>query len=300
VKPPPADTVKSLRDRDAWMCGLLADRTLSPVARNVGLRVALFLNIKSGRCDPSYGVIAHAIGVHRTSAIRAIDALVSRGWLAVNRSRGWHRNSFRLIFGPVETVAPELPLTVAVPLPFGDENSSASAHQTVAPVHSNSSSTATLITENEQRKENREGKSLSSTSDAPLNRRAATTTKLKGHALDDAFERFWREYPRKDGKLDARKAFPHALGRATADEIIAGAHRYRIEQEQAGTEKRYLKLPAGWLRGGRWADEPARPNGGGPPVIDEAGNPVEPQPQQARRTGLRPGFARAVYGDRDR
>ncbi|MGO9701433.1 MAG: hypothetical protein ACLPX7_19460 [Xanthobacteraceae bacterium] len=84
-------------------------------------------------------------------------------------------------------------------------------------------------------------------------------------------------YPRHVAKSVARIAFAKAIkAGADPEAVIEGARRYGAER--AGQEPRYTAHPATWLRAERWLDEPARPNGGGP-VIDEAGNPVEPRPR---------------------
>ena len=66
------------------------------MARLVAVRIAEFLNIETGSCDPAYETLAEEIGIHRSSAIRAVAALGERGWLIVERSGGRHSNTFRL------------------------------------------------------------------------------------------------------------------------------------------------------------------------------------------------------------
>ena len=68
----------------------------------------------------------------------------------------------------------------------------------------------------------------------------------------NGFDAFWNVYPRREGKLDAMKAYQQALKHATADTILAGAQRYA---QSCSPEKKFQKLPAGWLRAGRWMDE---------------------------------------------
>jgi hypothetical protein len=64
------------------------------------------------------------------------------------------------------------------------------------------------------------------------------------------FEDFYRAYPRHEAKADALKAWnklgPGFLLQTT---IIAGLIRY------VSTDKRYIPLPASYLRGRRWEDE---------------------------------------------
>jgi hypothetical protein len=69
-----------------------------------------------------------------------------------------------------------------------------------------------------------------------------------------SFERFWDLFPRKVGKLEARKAF-NTIGRTTdapsGDELINGIKALIAE----GRDERFIPHPATWLRQGRWSDE---------------------------------------------
>lgn len=77
------------------------------------------------------------------------------------------------------------------------------------------------------------------------------------------FDRFWRIYPRRVGKGDARKAWAAAIKKgADTRTIIAGAERYAAER--AGQDERYTAHAATWIHGERWTDEPAT-NGAGRP-----------------------------------
>jgi hypothetical protein len=68
------------------------------------------------------------------------------------------------------------------------------------------------------------------------------------------FDEFWRLYPRKQAKLDAEKAWKQVTRKYAPAEIIAGLQR-NLQSIQA-KERQFQKLPAGWLRDGRWMDEP--------------------------------------------
>lgn len=67
------------------------------------------------------------------------------------------------------------------------------------------------------------------------------------------FSEFWTLYPRKQGKADARKAFLAARKKHDLAVILAGVQAYTLSS--LGSDKSFLKLPGGWLRGERWADE---------------------------------------------
>jgi hypothetical protein len=68
------------------------------------------------------------------------------------------------------------------------------------------------------------------------------------------FEEFWKVFPRKVGKGEARKAFRNALKRASAEEIVAGAKRYAATKP----DPEFTKHPGPWLNADRWADEDTR------------------------------------------
>jgi hypothetical protein len=92
-----------------------------------------------------------------------------------------------------------------------------------------------------------------------------------GDEIDDSFEEWWKQVPRKVAKPAAAKMFRRIVekGDATVDELIAGIVRYA--GEVVNREQRYIAHPCTWLSQGRWADEPARPVGNGPPVQHSAG-----------------------------
>lgn len=76
-----------------------------------------------------------------------------------------------------------------------------------------------------------------------------------------AFEAFWKNYPRKENKCGAERAFAGALKHADAATIIAKLRDYPFDRSQP----RYIPHAATWLNGRRWQDEladdgPARPH----------------------------------------
>jgi hypothetical protein len=72
---------------------------------------------------------------------------------------------------------------------------------------------------------------------------------------------FWPLVPKKQAKPDALKAYRAARKRASADILAEGMRRYALSV--AGKDPEYIKLPAGWLRSERWADEPPPPKPAG-------------------------------------
>lgn len=78
----------------------------------------------------------------------------------------------------------------------------------------------------------------------------------------DLFDSFWVLYPKKNAKLDARKAWRAIAPELYVDIIIATAAWRLVWLKR--DEMQYVPLPASWLRGERWEDE--LPNDGQRPA----------------------------------
>lgn len=70
---------------------------------------------------------------------------------------------------------------------------------------------------------------------------------------DDGFSKFWASYPKKDGKLQAKKAFDKQVraGSRLAD-MLDGIDRQKNSREWVSG---FIPNPATWLNGCRWLDE---------------------------------------------
>ena len=71
-----------------------------------------------------------------------------------------------------------------------------------------------------------------------------------------AFEEFWRAYPRKVAKGQARRVYERIIASkaVTTADLLNGALRYAAECTDR--EARYVKHGATWLHGECWSDEP--------------------------------------------
>jgi len=70
----------------------------------------------------------------------------------------------------------------------------------------------------------------------------------------EGFEEFWAAYPRREAKRDAQKAWQQM----NEDQRFAAKHAIGVHArywDMSGRERRYIPLPATWLRGQRWEDE---------------------------------------------
>lgn len=74
--------------------------------------------------------------------------------------------------------------------------------------------------------------------------------------LDDLFEQFWKQYPRKEGKQAAKRAFKRAVkavgGITKHPAIFSGL----LTSPRLKREKRYVPHASTWLNDGGWMDEP--------------------------------------------
>jgi len=61
------------------------------------------------------------------------------------------------------------------------------------------------------------------------------------------FAEWWSEYPRKDAKGDARKAYAKALKRSTPAELLTRLRLYPFQRDP-----KFVPMPATWINQGRW------------------------------------------------
>lgn len=98
---------------------------------------------------------------------------------------------------------------------------------------------------------------------------------------DRSFERFWRAYPRRTGKWEARKAWHRAIERGMTAKAALEA-----VAEQAGSDQwrreggRFVPSPASWLAGGHWLDDVSIP---GDSENQKKGAPPDDPDEAARR-----------------
>lgn len=78
---------------------------------------------------------------------------------------------------------------------------------------------------------------------------------FKPHAEPDAFDRFWACYPRREARKDALKAWSHLNPSPTLVSTILQHVLLRSKTKQWRDDKRFIPLPATFLRGERWEDE---------------------------------------------
>ena len=70
------------------------------------------------------------------------------------------------------------------------------------------------------------------------------------------FDTFWKAYPRKDGKKDAKKAFDKLNPSDDTLAVMLGAlKRQAVGDDWKNDGGKFIPYPATWLNGERWTDE---------------------------------------------
>lgn len=88
------------------------------------------------------------------------------------------------------------------------------------------------------------------------------TLTLKGSSIcassvevESYFDTFWREYPKKTGKGDARKKFATALTKTSFQTLMNALEQVKLSPQWNRDAGRYIPNPATWLNQERWEDE---------------------------------------------
>lgn len=75
----------------------------------------------------------------------------------------------------------------------------------------------------------------------------------------DLFDEFWLNYPRKDNKAQARKAWPKACKKLEAKRLVKAAEFWAGLWKAAGKDREHIPHASTWLNNARWNDEHPTP-----------------------------------------
>jgi hypothetical protein len=259
-------TISTWKERDNWIRQLLASE-MPPIAKVVGTRLALYLNMETGRLDPTQFAIAKDTGTTDRNVRRGIAKLVARGWLAKTR-----RGSERSDFYRLKTPRPD----ESVQSECGRPDKTGKSDRT------NPSS----------RKANRKAdrdcaqERANSPSHAPYGARGkekekANTKSAAVGTFHRAFDWLWKEYDR--GYLDdpepARQAFMAACQAGNDPEaILRGAKAY-----MDGKEPGYRKKLEDWLGRRGWTKAPPKPKSASTRTFNQKTDPARDMLARAQR-----------------
>lgn len=69
------------------------------------------------------------------------------------------------------------------------------------------------------------------------------------------FDAWYAEYPRKEAKLAAERAYVRARKNGvTHEKLVDGLAKFNEYIRKRGTERKYIPLPATWINAGRYDD----------------------------------------------
>jgi hypothetical protein len=246
-----AEELAKHRAHYAWQEMVVACADLSPTHKVVLWRLALYRNIKTGRCDPSRIGLATGAGVTESTVKRAIIRAEQLGLLSVDRVCGrGNRNAFHFILSDEKG---------AMVTPFNaKEKGSRQSRKEV-----------TAVTPEHVEHVERDGRRGSRRSGAPAAAPAEAVRQAKKSPAvenlpvptDGEFATLRAAWPRPwlDDEAADRAAFAKVQSYATAEKIIASAQRWA-----AAVEPRYLPSLAKWLGGRCWEKPPPKkPKGNG-------------------------------------
>lgn len=252
--------VRDVRARSEWMEGLLADPALADSAKVVALRLALHLNLATGRCDPSVERLAKGSGRQVRAVYSTISLLEQAGWIRRTGRKGRHSNQYAL----------SRPATLHDSAGFNPaprdrvEQSSNPARRDRVTLHHGAVEPCIALHPNSEANSEANSESLSPTpltlfaADAPSAQKPKPGRVSKARSTAEDFERFWSAYPRLIAKAAARKAFDRACTKAPPAEILAGTKRFAAER--ADQDPKFTPHPTTWLNDERWADAAQPPS----------------------------------------
>jgi len=102
---------------------------------------------------------------------------------------------------------------------------------------------------------NRDTAKLSKVQIDPPNKKKKRKSEPGRPTYTEDFARFWENYPRKEAKKLAIKAFEKAKLTTDVNTLIEGAKKYAEFVKANKIEKRYILLAHNWLKQERWNDE---------------------------------------------
>lgn len=185
------------------------------------LAIADYCN-DEGECWPSVASIARKARMTERGVQKICARLCEIGWLQIDLRRGRHGCNLYRIQTP-NPVHPE-PRSPRTP-----------EHQTPNPVRQNPEprSPEPSVTVKEPSQRAREAE--------------------KKNAIEAEFSTWWEQYPRKVGKLAAKKAYAKAVKSASAEDLLSGL-KAQLPHLRDQAARGFCPHPSTWLNAGRWED----------------------------------------------
>ena len=204
-----------------WFRAFNREADVSPAARAVGNAMATRADNQTLRFWITIQEVADFTGISSRHAINKVDELARASWVErTRRGANGRASEYRLSLPKVNQSA-------------HNEESEGEQTCTIVPANVNYSSGK------------HEPECTPTTPKLP--------TKAAPNIYPPDFEDFWRAYPKRTGKKAALRRWREAV--KTTDPALIAAKAAEYARSVAGTEKRYIKNPEGWLSAGRYEDE---------------------------------------------
>lgn len=204
-----------------WFRAFNREADVSPAARAVGNAMATRADNQTLRFWITIQEVADFTGISSRHAINKVDELARASWVErTRRGANGRASEYRLSLPKVNQSA-------------HNEESEGEQTCTIVPANMNYSSGK------------HEPECTPTTPKLP--------TKAAPNIYPPDFEDFWRAYPKRTGKKAALRRWREAV--KTADPALIASKAAEYARSVAGTEKRYIKNPEGWLSAGRYEDE---------------------------------------------
>ena len=84
---------------------------------------------------------------------------------------------------------------------------------------------------------------------------SSTDNHMSNAVVEEYFDTFWREYPRKTGKGAARKSFEKAMKKTDLKTILDAVKAQKQSSQWRKDGGQFIPHPATWLNQERWEDE---------------------------------------------
>jgi Helix-turn-helix domain len=290
-------------DKIRFLKRIAADRRLNATDLRCCIIIADLYNAGKGRAWPSYERIAKDTGTSRASVARAVRKLDELA--LIQRSGGYkgRSNSYVPAFRIEEQEdraareSSDIDASDAIaPSHKRDLNSLTDETTSVSAIRLNPSTTP-------RSNQRRGGGGIPSgppalrapAGGAPPLVNKKPTGQQRAATSPDGFEAFWQEYPKKEGRNNAIRAYRSAIVQGVNPVLLAEkAEQYAVAK--AVVDPRYLKMPASWLQDQCWLEDPqpprpkvpratARRKGAG--VMAGKGKTPAPPPKPATRKSKR-------------
>lgn len=239
------DIIKGFKINESGY-GIIPKSVMQDINLNIGAKAvyAYFCSFTGAgdSCFPTRNKICSDLGVSKDTLSKHLKSLVESGYLVIEQAKDNGKFSHNIYTLPSEI----MPIT---------KNTDTENFVSEDTVYENTVSEIIghddLATKNNNIKINNNINNIYNINNNKIEKKENIKEKK-----ELAFEEFWREYPKKQGKKDAQKAFSKLkLDKELFEKIMQAIKTQKNNSDWVKENGKYIPLPATWIRGERWEDE---------------------------------------------